>query len=136
MAHYTNSSEIIGTESSNYETTSKSKRLNYEQIKELCNRTQFIREQLHKSQTKEILEQLDQLIEDIGELEKSSSKYLEADEVLSDLEWIREYYEKEEWTNVTRWLSNIDSSLREMWSDYIEKIIAKKNADQSIQKQS
>lgn len=135
MSDSANLQETTASSVSESTTTTKSQRLNYEHIKELCRRVQSIREQLHKSQDKEILEQLDQLIEDIGELEKSTSKYLEADEVLSDLEWIVEYYEKQEWSNVTRWLSNIDSSLREMWSCYIEKILAKKNADQIKQNQ-
>lgn len=114
--------------------TTKSKRLNYEYIRERCNQAKSLREQLPKSQTMEIQEELENFIEEIKKLDQSASKYLDADEVMSDLEWITEYYEKKEWNNVTRWLSNIDSSLREMWSDYIEKILINKNAEQKNSK--
>ncbi len=104
----------------------KSGRLSYTIIKELYTEVQAIRAELHKSQSEEILYRLDVLIDEIHKLSKSSSIYLNTEEVVSDLEWIIEYYDKQEWNNVTRWLSNIDSSLREMWSNYIEKITAKK----------
>lgn len=105
----------------------KSGRLSYAKIKELYTEAQEIRSELHKSQSEEILNRLDAFIDEIHRISKSSSTYLDSDEVASDLEWIIEYYEKKEWLNVTRWLCNIDSSLREMWSNYIEKIIAHKN---------
>ncbi|ADR34377.1 hypothetical protein Sulku_1716 [Sulfuricurvum kujiense DSM 16994] len=121
------------------ETAPKSKRLNYERIKELCTEAQYLRVELNKSQTEDITKRLDTFIEELKQLQKSTSKYLDSDEVMSDLEWIVEYIHKEEWINVTRWLSNIDSSIREMWSHYIEQIIKhkkstemKNNIDKSV----
>lgn len=107
-------------------TISKSKRLKYERIKELYTEAQAIRVELHKSQSKDVLDRLEAFIEELNKLKKSSSKYLNTDEIMSDVEWIIEYKQNKEWLHVTRWLSNIDSSLREMWSQYIEKIIARK----------
>lgn len=62
---------------------------------------------------------------------KSTSKYLDYEEVEHDLEWIVEYYKKQEWNNVTRWLGNIDSSLREMWTNYMDIITASKNKNRT-----
>jgi len=56
------------------------------------------------------------------------TKYLNSDEVMSDAGWIAEYIRKE-WNNVARWLSNIDNSLREMWSQYIKQIIENKKKE-------
>ena len=105
----------------------KSKRLNYEKIKELTGEAQYLRVELNKSQSKEIRARLDTFLQELHKLQKSTSKYLDSDEVMSDVAWITQYIKANEWNNVTRWLSNIDSSLREMWSDYIEKVIAHKN---------
>lgn len=100
----------------------KAKRFSYAKIKELYTEAQEIRSELHKNQSEEVLERLDLFIDEIRKTTKSSSSYLNSDEVQSDLEWIIEYYEKKEWLNVTRWLSNIDGSLRDMWSDYMDKL--------------
>lgn len=100
----------------------KAKRFSYAKIKELYTEAQAIRSELHKTQSEEILNRLDAFIDEIHKISKSSSAYLDSNEVQSDLEWIIEYYEKKEWLNVTRWLSNIDGSLREMWSDYMDKL--------------
>jgi hypothetical protein len=113
------------------ETSIKSKRLNYEKIKEFYTEAQAIRAELNASQSKEVLDRLDAFIDELRELDKSTSKYLNSDEVMSDIEWIIEYVEKEEWDNVTRWLSNIDSSIREMWSHYIEQIIKHKKSSEA-----
>ena len=100
----------------------KSNRLNYTRIKELCDEAQLLRTELNKSQTKAARDRLDGFIENIRKLSKSTSKHLNTDEIQSDMEWIVEYYQKGEWSNVTRWLSNIDSSLREMWSCYMNSL--------------
>ena len=57
---------------------------------------------------------------------KSKSKIVNYDELKSDMEWLKEYYEEESWSDVTRWLTNIDSTLREIFSQYIEAIKNKK----------
>lgn len=100
----------------------KSNRLNYARIKELCEEAESLRVELNKSQPKSTRDRLDGFIENIRKLSKSSSKHLNTDEINSDAEWIVEYYQKGEWSNVTRWLSNINSSLREMWSGYMDSL--------------
>lgn len=104
------------------ETASRSNRLNYERIKELCTEAQAIRVELHKSQSKEVRDRLDAFVEELRKLRKSTSKHLDSDEVISDMGWIIDYARTGEWLHVTRWLSNIDSSLREMWSNYMDSI--------------
>jgi t-SNARE complex subunit (syntaxin) len=116
--------DIIYEDSS--ETIFKSKRLNYEKVKELYTEAQSIRVELNKSQSEEIRARLDDFIDEIQKLQKSSSKYLNSDEVMSDIDWIIEYAQAEKLNDVARWLCNLDSSLREMWSQYIEQIIALK----------
>ena len=129
MTDNTNPPQIDIVYESTSETTSKSKRLNYERIKELCTEAQYLRVELNKSQLKEIRDRLDTFIEELHKLRKSTSKHLDSDEVMSDVAWITQYVQKEEWDNVTRWLSNIDSSLREMWSGYMDSINKSKNED-------
>jgi hypothetical protein len=63
---------------------------------------------------------LDEVIHKLDELVKSKSKVADYDELKSDIEWLKEYYEKESWNDVTRWLTNIDSTLRETFSRYVE----------------
>lgn len=113
------------------ETTLKSKRLNYEKIKELCSEAQYLRVELNKSQSKEIRARLDTFLQELHKLQKSTSKHLVSDEVMSDVAWITQYIKADEWNNVTRWLSNIDSSLREMWSHYMDSINKSKNMEES-----
>jgi hypothetical protein len=120
-------SQTSGNVSSN---DSKNNRLSYPKIKELREEIQALRIELHKSQSKETLERLDAFIVEIQKLTKSSSKYLDVNELHSDLEWIIEYYKKKEWPSVTRWLSNIDSTMYEMWSAYMNKLKAEKNKNQ------
>jgi len=129
MTDNTNPPQIDIVYQSISETTSKSKRLNYEKIKELCTEAQYLRVELNKSQSKEIRDRLDTFLEELRKLRKSTSKHLDSDEVISDVAWITQYVQKEEWDNVTRWLSNIDSSLREMWSGYMDSINKSKNED-------
>lgn len=63
---------------------------------------------------------LDEVIGKLEELIKSKSKIVDYDELKSDMEWLKEYYAKESWNDVTRWLTNIDSTLRETFSCYME----------------
>lgn len=113
------------------ETTLKSKRLNYEKIKELCTEAQYLRVELNKSQSKETCARLDTFLQELRRLQKSTSKHLDSDEVMSDVAWITQYIKADEWNNVARWLSNIDSSLREMWSHYMDSINKSKNTEES-----
>ncbi len=131
MTDTTNTPQIdIVYESAN-EAPLKSKRLNYEKIKELTGEAQYLRVELNKSQSKEIRARLDIYLQELHKLQKSTSKYLDSDEVMSDVAWITQYIKADEWKNVTRWLSNIDSSLREMWSHYMDSINKSKNVEES-----
>lgn len=131
MTDTTNTPQIDIVYESSSETTLKSKRLNYEKIKELCTEAQYLRVELNKSQSKEMRARLDTFLQELHRLRKSTSKYLDSDEVMSDVAWITQYIKADEWNNVTRWLSNIDSSLREMWSHYMDSIHKSKNMEES-----
>ncbi len=131
MTDNTNPPQIDIVYESTSETTLKSKRLNYEKIKELCTEAQYLRVELNKSQSKEIRARLDTFLQELHKLRKSTSKHLDSDEVMSDVVWITQYIKADEWNNVTRWLSNIDSSLREMWSHYMDSINKSKNVEES-----
>lgn len=63
---------------------------------------------------------LDEVIDKLDELVKSKSKIADYDELKSDMEWLKEYYRDESWSDTTRWLTNIDSTLRETFSCYME----------------
>jgi chromosome segregation ATPase len=99
-------------------------KLNYQTVKELT--------QLMTDSNKEIratwhsgninTESLDKVIERLNELVNSKSKLADFDELKSDMGWLEEYYKEKSWKDVTRWLSNIDSTLRIAFSDYMDKI--------------
>jgi hypothetical protein len=101
-------------------------KLNYQMIKDLCLQSTQARVELTRSQTQAEFDMLELFIAEVEKLDEITSKFVQLDEVQSDLEWIKLYYEQKEWDCVTRWLTNIDSSLREMWSQYIEQIVALK----------
>lgn len=101
-------------------------KLNYQIIKDLCLQSSQTRIELTRSQTQVEFDMLELFIAEVEKLEDITSKFVKLEEVQSDLEWIKQYYEQQEWDCVTRWLTNIDSSLREMWSQYIEQIVALK----------
>jgi len=63
---------------------------------------------------------LDEVIFKLDKLVKSKSKIANFDELTSDLEWLKEYYRDESWNDVRRWLSNIDGTLRDTFSQYME----------------
>jgi len=65
---------------------------------------------------------LDEVIEKLDELVSSKSKLADFDELRSDLEWLKEYYEEESWSDTARWITNIDSTLRDTFSAYMDKI--------------
>jgi hypothetical protein len=101
-------------------------KLNYQMIKDLCLQSSQTRIELTRTQTQVEFDMLELFIAEVEKLEDITSKFVKLEEVQSDLEWIKQYYEQQEWDCVTRWLTNIDSSLREMWSQYIEQIVALK----------
>ena len=65
---------------------------------------------------------LDEVLVKLDALVDSKSKLADYDELKFDMEWLREYYKEESWNDVTRWLTNMDSTLRETFSRYIESI--------------
>ncbi|MDF1883689.1 hypothetical protein JHD49_07030 [Sulfurimonas sp. SAG-AH-194-C21] len=68
----------------------------------------------------------------LTELVQSKSKLADFDELKSDTVWLKEYYEEESWNDVTRWLSNIDGTLRETFSEYME--VLKSNGTSKMMK--
>ena len=65
---------------------------------------------------------LDEVIEKLDELVSSKSKLADFDELKSDIEWLKEYYKEESWSDTTRWLKNIDNTLQKTFSCYIDKV--------------
>lgn len=65
-------------------------------------------------------ELLDEVIEKLRELVSSKFKFVDFDELKSDMEWLEEYYEEKSWSDITRWLTNIDRTLREAFSCYMD----------------
>lgn len=61
-------------------------------------------------------------IELLEDLSKSKSKYIDFEEFISDLEWIKKYYKEKKWSSVIRWFSNIESTLNRDFSDYMDEI--------------
>jgi len=69
---------------------------------------------------------LDKVIEELDELISLEIKLADFDELSSDIEWLEEYYEQKSWSDATRWLSNIDGTLREAFSQYTQKLKEKR----------
>jgi hypothetical protein len=60
----------------------------------------------------------------LDELCKSKSKYVDFEELISDLNWIKTYFKEKKWSSVCRWLSNTESTLHRDFSDYMDEISA------------
>ena len=97
-------------------------RLSYDVVKEL---TQLIAEARLKIIKERNTTLLDEVLEKLEILVDSKSKLADFDELKSDMEYLKEYYDEESWNDVTRWLTNIDSTIREMFSHYIEAVKTK-----------
>ena len=106
-------------------------KLNYQLIKDMCELETEARVQIMITKEKGSPEtdKLNEFIKQLKEMFKSKSKYADFDELKSDLEWIEEYYESQSWNDLTRWLTNIDSSLRDFWSSYIEALSSDKKSN-------
>lgn len=65
---------------------------------------------------------LDEVIEKLDELIDSKPKLADFDELKSDIEWLKEYYEEKSWNDATRWLTNIEGTLRDVFSCYMEEL--------------
>lgn len=113
-------------ESNECEKNRISNHFSYAVIKELCSEAQLLVLDMGAEQFEIIFERLNIFINKVRTIIQLSSQDYETDEVASDLEWIEQYYEKNEWVSIVKWLKNLQSSLHEMWSNYIDKIIALK----------
>ena len=104
-------------------------KLNYQLIKEMCELQTEARVQIMTTNENDTPDtnKLDEFIDQLEEMFQSKSKHADFDELKSDLEWIEEYYEAKSWNDLTRWLTNIDSSLREFWSNYMDNLQNKDN---------
>lgn len=111
-------------------------RINYELIKELCQMQVTAREQIMttklKNPTNPDTDELDVFIDKLEDMFTSKSKKADFEELKGDLEYIKEYVEEKSWSDVTRWLTNIDSSLREFWSNYMD-ALKEKDTDNTSQ---
>ena len=99
-------------------------KLNYQAVKELCKLLTDANSEIRATRYLDEVNtlSLDEAIEKLNELVASKSKLIDFDELESDIEWLEEYYEEKSWSDTTRWLSNIDSTLRESFSIYMTKL--------------
>jgi len=106
-------------------------KLNYQLIKDMCGMETEARVQIMTTKLtgNPNTDKLDVFIKRLKEMFNSKSKYANFNELKSDLAWIEEYYEEKSWNDLTRWLTNIDSSLRDFWSAYMESIQRSKNEE-------
>ncbi len=97
--------------------------LKYEVVKEFSELITQARQEIRSSKnSKPITLSLDKVIEKLDELIDTDSKLADYTELKSDMEWLNEYYEKQSWNDVTRWLTNIDSTVRETFSRYMDEL--------------
>lgn len=99
-------------------------KLNYQTVKELCQLMTDASTEIRATQRLNEVNttSLDEVIENLNELVDSKSKLADFYELKSDMGWLEEYYEEKSWSDTTRWLSNIDSTLRETFSSYMDKL--------------
>ena len=110
-------------------------RFNYKTMKEISNlviqtRDDFWKTRYTETSSSEIM--LDNVIELLDELTSSKSKLVNFDTLKSDVEFLKEYYQQKSWGNVIRWLSNINSELRDSFSDYMDEINKNKVCDNKV----
>lgn len=65
---------------------------------------------------------LDKVIADLKSLINDNQNKADFSELKSDMEFLQEYYKEGSWKDVTRWLSNINSTVRTIYYDYLAKI--------------
>lgn len=99
-------------------------KFNYPTVKELSELMGDARIKIRETRYLETVDThiLDEVIEKLNELVNSKSKLADFDELKSDIEWLEEYYEEESWNDTMRWITNIDSTLRETFSCYMDKL--------------
>jgi len=67
----------------------------------------------------------------IKELLQSKSKYLEKEELKSDLDWIEHYIKNKRYSSVSRWMSNIENTIYDVFNLYMEELKALPNFKKS-----
>ena len=100
-------------------------KFNYKTMKEISDLVIKTRDDFWKTRYKETSSSelmLDNVIELLEELVNSKSKLVDFDTLKSDIEFLKEYYKKKSWGDVIRWLSNINSELRDSFSKYMDEI--------------
>ena len=100
-------------------------RFNYKTMKEISDlvletRADFWKTRYIETSSSELM--LDDVIKQLDELTSSKSKLVDFDSLKSDIEFLKEYYKEKSWGDVIRWLSNIDSELRDSFSNYMDAI--------------
>lgn len=94
-------------------------KLNKNSIKELSDNIEKTRVAIRKNRD---ITNLDALISDLKTLISCNSEKMDFSELQSDIEFLKEYHEEKSWNDVTRWLSNINSTMHNIYYDYIAKI--------------
>ncbi len=99
-------------------------KFNYPAVKELSELMTDARIKIRDTRHMEIVDTvlLDEVIEKLHDLMNSQSKLVDFDELKSDVEWLEEYYEEKSWSDTTRWLIDIDSTVREAFSAYMKEL--------------
>lgn len=94
-------------------------KLNKESIKALEQNIEFTRVSIRKNGD---ITNLDKVIADLKSLINENQNKADFSELKSDMEFLQEHYRDGSWNNVTRWLSNINSTVRTIYYDYLAKI--------------
>lgn len=94
-------------------------KLNKESIKALEQNIEFTRVSIRKNGD---ITNLDKVIADLKSLINENQNKADFSELKSDMEFLQEHYRDGSWNDVTRWLSNINSTVRNIYYDYLAKI--------------
>lgn len=91
-------------------------KLNKESIKTLEQNIEFTRVNIRRNGD---ITNLNKVIADLKSLINENQNKADFSELQSDMEFLQEYYEEASWNDVTRWLSNINSTVRNIYYDYL-----------------
>lgn len=94
-------------------------RLNKESIKSLEQSIEFTIVSIRRNDD---IRNLDKVIADLKLLINENQNKTDFSELKSDIEFLQEYYKEGSCGDVTRWLSNINSTVRCIYHDYLVKI--------------
>jgi hypothetical protein len=94
-------------------------KLDKESIKALEKNIEFTRVSIRQNGD---ITNLDKVIADLKSLINDNQNKADFSELKSDMEFLQEYYKEGSWKDVTRWLSNINSTMRNIYYDYLAKI--------------